>query len=495
MRSILRFRKGVDKRFPWAATGGAMAWAAYRHWRKNPNLVNDVHSKLNPTEVRRVVRPRSLDELIGEVRAAAREGDTLCASGSRHAMGGQQFAAGATLLDLRGLRRVIDFDSANGRVEVGAGIEWPDLLAWLLRHGEKDEPWTIRQKQTGADRLSVGGALSCNAHSRCLTRPPMVDDVDSILLVDPRGEPVRCSRTENADLFALAIGGYGLFGAIHSAVLRLERRHKQERRVAKLHADELPARFAHRIAEGYTMGDFQFAIDPTSDGFLTQGVFSCYRPVPWDTPIPKQKRIPRDAWARLVEMAHVDKAEAYRLYRDYYLSTDGQIYLSDTSLFGVYLGDYHALLDRKFGATVPGSEMISELFVPRDRLPEFLHGAAREMRRLEGNVVYGTVRLVCRDDVTFLRWAKDDYACVIFNLHVDHSMEGVARAKMQFRALIDLALGLGGNYYLTYHRWATREQVGAGYPQFEAFLAKKREFDPKETFQSDWYRHYRTMFA
>ncbi len=484
----------MDKRIPWAVAGGLTAWALARKDRSDPTFVNDVHSKLNPTKVARVARSRTLEALVTEVRSADRLGQTLCASGSRHAMGGQQFARDATLLDMRGLRAVIDFDSEHGLVEVGAGIEWPDLLRWLLRHGE-DETWTIRQKQTGADRLSVGGALSCNAHSRCLTRPPMVDDVESLLLIDPRGDPVKCSRTENTELFALAIGGYGLFGTIHSAVLRLERRHKQMRFVEEVRADDLPGRFAARIAEGCTMGDFQFAIDPAAEGFLTQGVLSCYRPVPWDTPIPKQKSIPRNAWAKLVELAHIDKAEAYRLYRDFYLSTEGQIYLSDTSLFGGYLEDYHAKLDRKLGLTTPASEMISELFVPRDRLPAFLHAAAHEMRRLEGNVIYGTVRLACRDDTTFLRWAKDDYACVIFNLHVEHSPEGVARAKMQFRSLIDLALGLGGNYYLTYHRWATREQVCTGYPQFETFLEKKREFDPKETFQSDWYRHYRTMFA
>jgi len=52
-----------------------------------------------------------------------------------------------------------------------------------------------------------------------------------------------------------------------------------------------------------------------------------------------------------------------------------------------------------------------------------------------------------------------------------------------------------GSYYLTYHRWATRRQVEACYPQFVDFLRLKRKYDPDERFQSDWYRHYRAMFA
>lgn len=32
-------------------------------------------------------------------------------------------------------------------------------------------------------------------------------------------------------------------------------------------------------------------------------------------------------------------------------------------------------------------------------------------------------------------------------------------------------------------------------PQFAQFLAAKRRYDPDEMFQSNWYRHYRRMFA
>ena len=36
------------------------------------------------------------------------------------------------------------------------------------------------------------------------------------MLVDAAGALRRCSRTENRELFQLAIGGYGLFGVITS---------------------------------------------------------------------------------------------------------------------------------------------------------------------------------------------------------------------------------------------------------------------------------------
>ena len=75
---------------------------------------------------------------------------------------------------------------------------------------------------------------------------------------------------------------------------------------------------------------------------------------------------------------------------------------------------------------------------------------------------------------------------------------GVSRRRYipgAFRALIDLAIAHGGRYYLTYHRWARRDQVERCYPQMPAFLGLKRQHDPAEVFQSTWYRHYRTMFT
>jgi FAD/FMN-containing dehydrogenase len=128
-------------------------------------------------------------------------------------------------------------------------------------------------------------------------------------------------------------------------------------------------------------------------------------------------------------------------------------------------------------------------------LPRFMAEVATDFRLHATPVIYGTVRLIERDDESFLAWARQPWACIVFNLHVDHTPEGIARAAAAFRRLIDRALGLGGSFYLTYHRWATREQVEAAYPQFPAFLAEKLRYDPEERFQSEWYRHYRELFA
>ena len=515
---------------------GSPALSAVKHEAAS-TLVNDIHSQLNATRVAAVVTPRDVRELAAAVARAGREGQSVSIAGGRHAMGGQQFGEASVLVDTRALDRVLAFDAERGLITAEGGILWPALMEHLERvqrdrSGAPEDPrdprpvidpldprdprpvndprpvidprdpspvrphWGIVQKQTGADRLSLGGALSCNAHGRGLNLKPIVDQVESFDLLDATGAVRTCSRHEHAELFRLVIGGYGLFGIVTRVQLRLRPRCKVERVVVLGETADIMDRFEQRIRDGYLYGDFQFATDDTRDSFLRRGVFSCYRPVPPATPLTaKPTRFHPDDWARLTRYSHTNKRLAFDFYTTRYLQTSGQIYWSDSQLSAAYLDNYHADLDRATGAKVKGSEMITEIYVERAELAAFMEDAREALRARRANVIYGTVRLIEKDDETFLAWARERYACIIFNLHVDHTPAEVERAADAFRALIDLGMRHGGSYYLTYHRWARRDQVERCYPQLPEFLRRKREFDPGEVFQSNWYRHYRSMFG
>lgn len=459
-------------------------------------LVNDIQSQLNATRVARVVAPASADAMPEVVARAVAEGWSISVAGGRHAMGGQQFGAGTVLLDTTRMRRVLRFDAERGQVEVEAGIQWPELIDHLLAaQAGRPRSWGIVQKQTGADRLSLGGALAANVHGRGLTYRPIVEDVESFVLVGPDGTPRRVSRAENAELFTLAIGGYGLLGVVATVTLRLAPRRKLERVVEVIDMDGLPEAFERRIAAGYLFGDCQYATDPGAD-LLRRGVFSCYRPLDDGAVMPAgQAELSRADWERLLRLSHTDKQRAFDVYASYYLATSGQRYWSDTHQLSLYMDDYHRELDRRLGATAPGTEMITEIYVPRGALGRFLAAVRRDVRTHDMDLIYGTVRLIERDDETVLAWARRPWACVIFNLHVTHTPAGRARASGDFRRLIDRGLEQGGSYFLTYHRWAGRSQVEAAHPRLVEFLRAKQRLDPEQRFQSDWYRHYRSMFA
>jgi len=460
-------------------------------------LVNDIHSQLNATRVARIVKPTGVSELRAAVLAAGADGVPVAIAGGRHAMGGQQFRTAGVLIDTRALDRVLDFDVERGLIACEAGMQWPALAEYLgAAQAGGDRHWGIYQKQTGADRLSLGGALACNAHGRGLTLKPIVQQVESFDLLDASGEIRRCSRDENAELFRLVIGGYGLFGVVTAVRLRLRPRTKVRRVVALGDVADIMDRFEQRIRDGYLYGDFQFATDEGRDSFLRRGVFACYEPVAPETPLTANPaRLEPEDWARLTFYSHRYKRRAFDAYSSRYLATSGQVYWADDQLAASYVDDYHADLDRALGARVKGTEMISEIYVQRPRLAALMEAARTTLRERRANMIYGTIRLIEQDDESFLAWARDRYACIIFNLHVEHSPGAIDRAADTFRALIDLGIAHGGSYYLTYHRWARRDQVERCYPQMREFLALKRRHDPESRFQSDWYRHYSDMFA
>lgn len=465
--------------------------------RRRGVFVNDIHSRLNRTRVREVAEPASVEALQELVRRARRGGMKVCVAGGRHAMGGQQFGAGCLLIDTRRMNSVINFDPARREIEVGAGIHWTELINFTVaaQRGMSQQVGIV-QKQTGADRLSVGGALAANIHGRGLRLKPFVGDVESFTLVDAEGDLRNCSRAENAELFRLVAGGYGMFGVVASVKLRLAPRRKLVRVVSVTDSRSLARDFEARVADGYLYGDFQFKTDTASEGLLREGIFSCYRPAADDaiTPEARQELSAAD-WRELLYLAHTDRRRAFDLYAAHYLATSGQVYWSDTHQLGVYLDDYHGELDARTRSKVPASEMITEVYVPRAALSQFLEAARADFVEHSVELIYGTIRLIERDDESFLAWARADFACVVFNLCVRHDAAGLEKARRDFRRIIARAVEQGGSFYLTYHRWATREQVSKCYPRMAEFLRLKRSYDPSEVFESDWYRHYRGMFA
>jgi len=124
-------------------------------------------------------------------------------------MDGQQFGAGTILLEMRQMNQVFDLDLNRGTLEVQAGAFWPEVIGEYLRRQEgRSRMWGLGQKQTGADRLSIGGTLAANAHGRGLTMRPFVGDVESFTLVNAEGELLTCSRERNSQ--RLLIRGFSI---------------------------------------------------------------------------------------------------------------------------------------------------------------------------------------------------------------------------------------------------------------------------------------------
>ncbi len=453
--------------------------------------LNDVQSQLNPCTVDQVTTPKSLTDLQSAVKLADLEDLVISVAGHRHSMGGQQFCDNSLHIDLGMFDHVIHFDKVNGLVQVESGITWTNLIQYLTsKQGSEKNGWAINQKQTGVDNVTIAGSLSSNIHGRGLSLPPFVSDVESFSLIGADGNLLTCSRTENIELFSLVIGGYGMFGIIAYVTLRLVPRVKVKRVVEVIAVKELLDHIEPRIEEGALYGDCQYSIHIEDGDFPHPGIFSYYVTVSDDTPIEdNQILLAEDDWGKLYQLSRSNKQKAFEAYTQYYLATTGQVYWSDTHQLSNVFAGYQAAVD-----TENGTEMITEVYVSKEAYVEFMIEMRRVCAKYEFDVTYGTIRFIKKDTETFLAWAKADYVCIVCNLHVKHTEEGKERAKDNFRRIIDGVIKYGGNFYLTYHRWATKQQITTCYPQFIDFLKLKLKYDPAERFQSNWYRHYKVMF-
>jgi FAD/FMN-containing dehydrogenase len=443
--------------------------------------------------VAEIETPATLQDVQAAVKRAKDRGLAVSIAGTRHAMGGQQFGAGTVLFDMTAMHDVLRLDRGQKLVEAEAGITWPDLVDFLrANQAESEGVLTILQKQSGADRMTLGGALAANAHGRGLKLKPIASDVESIILVDGDGVAKRCSRTERPDVFRLAVGGYGLFGVIATVTLRLVPRERLEHQVEVVDAAGLMAAFDRRIASGSLYGECRLAIDPASDDFLRRGILSTWgKTPPSNAPMQPPRELSHDEWRELMFLAHTDPAQWFAKRRDFDLATQKEIVWSDDAQDDTYLEGYHDAIDARLGAKQPGADVMSELCVPPEALGAFLDDVRGWMKSDAVRPLEAVVRLIERNDDTFFTWVRKRSACVTVAQHLERTPAGLSQAAERGRRLIDLALKRGGTFFPGYGREATAQQMEAAFPEFREFMTRKAQYDPAGRFQSEWYRHYR----
>ncbi len=125
-------------------------------------------------DVRAIIQPTSIAEVVEAVHAARARGGRVKAIGGRHSFNNISFSGGTspgrgdTILDLAGLNRVIWVDRARGLVRVQAGIALRDLVAVLAFHGLALPNIGAWMAQTLAGVLATGTHGSGGRHRQSL---------------------------------------------------------------------------------------------------------------------------------------------------------------------------------------------------------------------------------------------------------------------------------------------------------------------------------------
>jgi FAD/FMN-containing dehydrogenase len=129
------------------------------------------------------------------------------------------------------LDRVLRLEMERDQLEVQASTSWTTVAARIA-------PEALRES-LAACPLTVGESVSVNAAGP--DGVPLVAHIESLTLVMPEGELRRISRQSAPKLFALTVGGQGVFGVIYSVTLRIESLQRAARARTDCATLQLPA--------------------------------------------------------------------------------------------------------------------------------------------------------------------------------------------------------------------------------------------------------------
>ena len=245
---------------------------------RTAGTVNDA-SRQNQTHVTEVWRiPADVADAEIELRKVLeRRGhkECECRLPERHSMGGHTIYPGGIVLDMLPFSRM-ELDARGGTLRVGAGARWSQVIPFLNSHG-----FSVGIMQSN-DNFSVGGSLSVNCHGWQHDRPPIASTVESFRLMKADGKVVRCSRVENAELFSLALGAYGLFGVILEADLRVVPNERFRPESEVISSETYVERFLEKVRGRSDIGMVygRLSIVPGDRTFLQEAILTVFRRAP-----------------------------------------------------------------------------------------------------------------------------------------------------------------------------------------------------------------------
>jgi FAD/FMN-containing dehydrogenase len=457
-------------------------WRAYREDSGLPPLpppTGAQDASYLATGNSQLVRPSgSTDEVESQLRAAlarAREsGLRVSVAGARHSMGGHTRSASGIQLDLSGLN-AMRLEPPGDVVSVQSGARFWQLLRFLDPHGA-----SVRVMQSNSD-FSIGGSLSVNCHGWQPNAPPIASSVESLRVMLSDGSVVTASRDRERELFSLVLGGYGLFGVILEARLRLAKNRLLRKVTRELATTDYVASFAS--ASG--TADLAFGRLSLAPSVLMQrSLLTTYEPLA-QTSLPPLGPTPESALTRALFRGQRDSLYGHELRwtAERWLGGEGGSAATRNQL----LSEPVAVFQNR---RPDRADILQEYFVPPARLAEFVAQAARLVEPHLGLLLNVTLRNVLADRDSALPYAPDERFGLVFLFDIPRTPAADARLAALGRQLIDAALALGGTFYLPYRLTASTEQFARAYPGAREVFTKKHRHDPAGLFSNELYERY-----
>lgn len=440
----------------------------------------DDSSGLNRTAVADIARPGSEDELRRVLAEARASGKKVSITGRRHTQGGHTFGPGHLVVDMAAFHD-LSLDNEN-TLSAGSGASWGEVQRYLDPRGRAVK---VMQSDT---LFTVGGSLGVNAHGWQPNEPPIASTVKSFRIMLASGEVRTCSRTQNKALFQAALGGYGLIGVILDARLETAANVLYRGTLKVFPSAQFPARFSELVANNPRAGLAYGRLSVDAENLLSKASLHVYEPME-----PQPQRLPSQSDEGLIPLKRIvfrssERSDAAKRRRWFLENTIGPALEPATLTRNTAMNPDIRVLWQKAPTR---RDILHEYFLPYDRFVEFLEGFKITLTRHRQNLLNVTLRDVRRDDDTLLAYARGNRCALVLFFSQEISPRNEADMRALTRELADLALSLGGSFYLPYRLHYTREQFLQAYPRAAEFFSVKNHYDPGGLFSSLFHEHIR----
>jgi FAD/FMN-containing dehydrogenase len=449
-----------------------------------PGKINDA-SRLDETSIAKIwkipAEEKAAEEQLAELLQFARTNHLkVSIAGARHSMGGHVIYPDGIVIDMLPFNRM-ELDGTNLVLHVQAGARWSEVIPFLNKHGLSVE---VMQSN---DDFSIGGSLSVNCHGWQFNRPPIDCTVLSFRLMLADGTIVKCSRTENWELFSLVLGGYGLFGIILDADLRVVPNEKFQIERLIVPTSDYIKTLAKKTSGTNDIAMVYGRLRVTANDFLQEGIINIFHRSPSASPLvtplgeSNSRELPRVIFRGGVGD---DYGKELRWNAEKYFSPvlSGDIFERNAILYEP--SDWFS--DHSTNST----DILVECFVPPKQFGPFLAELRKIVPQNHADLLNVTVRDINRDDDSFLRYADKNVISLVMLFSQTRDAAGEEKMSKLTQEIVAAALHHDGTYYLPYRLHATPEQFNEAYPQAKKFFELKRKYDPDELFQNEFYLKY-----
>ena len=458
--------------------------------KETPHLRITDARRVYSARLRTIHTPRTVSGIRDVLEQARKNNLPVCVMGTTHNLGGHAFAEGAVAVDLTRFCRILSLDVPGKKITVESGISWEKIQDAINASG-----LAVKAMQSD-NNFTVGGSLSSNAHGRDLRFSTVIQSVLAFRIMLADGSVVHASRSENAELFRLVIGGYGFFGIILEVDLALE-----ENCVYQQSSEVIPIAALPEYFERKVRGDADarlFIARPSiapghflDDTIVTKWRTTCARPK-GIFQLDHERNVRRDRflfglsrkyeWGKTLRW-HAEKLISLHPSRGGFVSRNNAM---RPPVSAIKMFDYHSPAD---------TDVIQEFFVPIPRFVGFMEAARTVLRESGTNLLGLTIRYVRPDPESFLSYAPQEEAfAVVLYINETLSPEGWRKSNELANRLIRLAVQNGGTFYLTYAREVEVEDLRQAYPRIDEFFRRKHDFDPLNRFTSRFFELYRQKF-